>query len=72
LLTLISWIIGILISLLITLVVSATWLMWDNLQLSISGVTWWLTVSILTWVIFGIIPARKAALMKLVDALRFE
>ena len=70
-LTLISWWIWILLSRLVTLLLNKLNFMWQ-MSLSTFGLMIGVTFSIWVGILFGILPANKAANMKLVDALRFE
>lgn len=71
-LTLVSGVIGIALSYLLTLLMNKFNFMDWGLTLSVFWLTIWVIFSIWVGIIFGILPARKAANMKLVDALRFE
>ncbi len=71
-LTLVSGGIGIFLSYIAILAFNKAWFMEDPMSLSSFGLTIGVSFSIAVGMIFGLLPARKAAMMKLVDALRFE
>lgn len=70
-LTLLSGVIWLLLSYLVTLLINKLNFL-GTMTLSSFGLMIWLSFSIWVWIIFWLLPANKAANMKLVDALRFE
>ena len=75
--TLIGWIIAFILSYWIVYLVNnamswTDWGMWMSAEMDKSIVLSTFIITTLTGVIFGILPARKAAKLKPIDALRFE
>ena len=73
LISLIWWLIAIILSYWIARLINKYWWeMWFHALITWNVVTMALVITTITWIIFWILPARRAAKLNVIDALRYE